>query len=268
MSLPSKGTEIVLIKGDCLKMMGKTPPNSVDLILTDPPYNIGKFMKDRATNLARMRENFFGDAGWDNLPYEEWSKNMEMFFDECGRVLKEGGSILIFMSLIRVESLISLAEKRGFYYKTTGVWHKTNPMPRNMNLHFINSVEGWVYFTKVTKTGTFNNGSTAIHDFIESSVAPSGEKRYGGHPTQKPEKVFQHFIEILSNRGDVVMDPFMGSGTAGVVAKKTGRSFIGIELSDNYFDVALKRIGSIHADSSCQENIIRENEDGETNGNH
>src|SRR3712207_9112883 len=94
----------------------------------------------------------------------------------------------MFMSLIKVETIIKLAEKNKFYYKTTGIWHKTNPMPRNMNLHFINSVEGWVYFTNITKTGTFNNNGTAIHDYIESSVTPKNEKIYGGHPTQKPDR--------------------------------------------------------------------------------
>jgi len=111
-----------------------------------------------------------------------------------------------------------------------------------MNLHFVNSTEAWIYFTYKTRTGTFNNSGALIHDFIETSVTPNGERRYGKHPTQKPEGLIQHFIEILSNENEWVFDPFMGSGTTGVVAKRTGRNFIGIELNKEYFEIAKLRI--------------------------
>ena len=94
-----------------------------------------------------MRDNFFGDAGWDNMDFSEWSESMEQFFGSAARVMKKGGSIIVFMAIIKVETVIKLAEKYGFYYKTTGIWHKKNPMPRNMNLHFVNSTEAWIYFT-------------------------------------------------------------------------------------------------------------------------
>ena len=81
-----------------------------------------------------------------------------------------------------------------------------------------------------------------IHDFIETSVTPNGERRYGKHPTQKPESLIQHFVEILSNENEWVFDPFMGSGTTGVVAKRTGRNFIGVELNKDYFEIAKSRI--------------------------
>lgn len=234
---------VTLIKGNCIKAMEKLPDASVDLIVTDPPYNLGNFMRDRATNLKKMRENFFGDAGWDDMEFNEWTSHMDIFFEQAHRVLKKGGSMIIFMSVIKTETIIGLAEKHKFYYKTTGIWHKTNPMPRNMNLHYINSIEGWIYFTNETRTGTFNNNGKALHDFIESSVTPKSEKKYGGHPTQKPEAVIKHFVETLSNPHDVVLDPFMGSGTTGVVAIRTGRSFIGIELQQDYFEICKKRIG-------------------------
>ncbi|WP_252249197.1 site-specific DNA-methyltransferase [Clostridium sp. VAP23] len=247
---------MILIKGNCVETMNNLKDNSVDLIVTDPPYNLGNFMRNRATNLKKMRNNFFGDAGWDDLEFEDWIEHMDSFFEQSQRILKKGGSIIMFMSLIKVETIIKLAEKNKFYYKTTGVWHKTNPMPRNMNLHFINSVEGWIYFTNITKTGTFNNNGTAIHDYIESSVTPKSEKIYGGHPTQKPEKVIQHFVELLSNPGEVVMDPFMGSGTTGVVAKKLGRDFIGIELQEDYFDISLKRISDVSTNKKYELKVI------------
>jgi site-specific DNA-methyltransferase (adenine-specific) len=234
--------EVHLYNGNCVEIMYQIDAASVDLIITDPPYNLGNFMKNRDTNLVKMRENFFGAAGWDDLDFENWEESMDNFFRESARVLKSGGSIIVFMAVIKVETLIKLAEKNGFYYKTTGVWHKLNPMPRNMNLHFVNSTEAWVYFTYKKRTGTFNNDGRALHDFIETSATPASEKRYGKHPTQKPEQLMEHFIKVLSNMNDTVMDPFMGSGTSGVVAKRHKRNFIGIELNEDYFKAASKRI--------------------------
>ena len=233
---------MVLLNQDCIKAMEGIDSNSIDLIVTDPPYNLGNFMINRDTNLKKMRDNFFGTAGWDNMEYNEWSISMDNFFSSAARVIRRGGAMIVFMAIIKVETIIRLAERHGFYYKTTGIWHKTNPMPRNMNLHFVNSTEAWVYFTYKTKTGTFNNGGAMLHDFIETSVTPNSERHYGKHPTQKPESLIQHFVEILSNPGDTVLDPFMGSGTTGVVSKRSGRNFIGIELDEQYFNMAKNRI--------------------------
>ena len=201
------GIDRFIINDDSLKVLEKMEDGSVDLILTDPPYNIGKFMHDRNTNMGKLRENHFSATDWDNLSYPEWLKNMDTFLDYSSRILKPSGSLLIFMSLIKVETIIKLAEIHGFYYKTTGIWHKKNPMPRNMNLHFINSTEAWIYFTYKKKTGTFNNNGKVIHDFIETGLTPGNEKVHGSHPTQKPEDIIAHFVELLSNKGDVVLDP-------------------------------------------------------------
>jgi len=231
-----------LYNGDCSVEMKKISDNSVDLILTDPPYNLGNFMINRSTNLAKMRDNFFANAGWDNLEFDEWVEHMDVFFENAARVIKPGGSMVIFMSIIKVETIIKLAEKHGFYYKTTGIWHKLNPMPRNMNLHFVNSTEAWIYFTYKKKTGTFNNEGKMIHDFVETSVVSNGEKKAGKHPTQKPVVLLEHFVKLLSNENDLVIDPFMGSGSTGVVCKKNNRNFIGIELDSEYYEIAQKRI--------------------------
>lgn len=232
---------IDIINGDSLDIMKKIEKNSIDLILTDPPYNLGLFMNNRQTNLGKMRENFFGSAGWDDLEYSDWIKKMDIFFEESNRVLKDGGAMIIFMSILKIESLVSIAEKHKFYYKTTGIWHKTNPMPRNMNLHFINSNECWIYLIKNKRTGTFNNEKIEL-DFIETSVTSMGEKKFGKHPTQKPVKLMEHFIRLLSNENEVVLDPFLGSGTSAVAAKKLNRNFIGIEINEEYCEIARKRI--------------------------
>ena len=234
-----------IFRGSCIDAMRAMVPESVDLILTDPPYNLGKFMKDRATNLKRMRSNYFGAAGWDDLDFSEWANSMDAFFKEASRVIRVGGSMVVFMAIIKVETIIQLAEKHGFYYKTTGIWHKTNPMPRNMNLHFINSTEAWVYFTYKKRTGTFNNEGKVVHDFFETSVTPSGERAFGKHPTQKPVSLLSQMVKLLSNDGDTVFDPFMGSGSTGVAAVTNGRYFIGSEISEEYCTISQSRLESI-----------------------
>ena len=234
--------EIKLYNENCIDAMDKLNEKSISLIVTDPPYNLGNFMKNRDTNLSKMRDNFFGSAGWDDMEFDEWEQSMNTFFKSASRVMKKGSSMIVFMAIIKVETIIRLAEKHGFYYKTTGIWHKTNPMPRNMNLHFVNSTEAWIYFTYKKRTGTVNNGGALVHDFIETAVTPMSERKHGKHPTQKPEALMLHFVEILSNPNDWVMDPFMGSGTTGVAARKADRNFIGIELNKDYFAMAKARI--------------------------
>ncbi|MFD1403709.1 DNA-methyltransferase [Robinsoniella peoriensis] len=235
----------VLYNKNCMDAMRKIESKSIDLVLTDPPYNLGLFMQNRATNLKAMRENFFGAAGWDDLEFDEWEKDMDSFFEELARVIKERGSVIMFMSIIKVETIIRLAEKHGFYYKTTGIWHKRNPMPRNMNLHFINSTEAWIYFTYKKHTGTYNNDGKAIHDFFETSVTPSGEKKYGKHPTQKPVQLLENFVELLTNENDTVFDPFCGSGSSGVAALLHGRKFIGSEISEEYCRITTERLEQV-----------------------
>ncbi|MGE9134120.1 DNA-methyltransferase, partial [Lacticaseibacillus paracasei] len=148
-------------------------------------------------------------------------------------------------SILKVESIVTVAEAVGFYYKTTGIWHKTNPMPRNMNLHFVNSNESWIYFINDGKTGVFNNDGKLELDFIQTSVTSAREKKYGKHPTQKPVQLMDHFVELLSNPGDTILDPFMGSGSTGVSSVKSDRKFIGIEISEDYYNLSRERIENL-----------------------
>lgn len=148
----------------------------------------------------------------------------------------------MFMSIIKVETIINLAQEYKFYYKTVGTWHKKNPMPRNMNLHFINSTESWLYFINDATTGTFNNNGLPIHDHIETGTISSSERKLGKHPTQKPIALMEHFVKLLSNPDEIVLDPFMGSRTTGVAALMNGRKFIGIELDSGYFNLTNSRL--------------------------
>lgn len=239
---------IQLFNKDCLEIIPILENNSIDLLLTDPPYNLGEFIQKRNYNIKNMRENSLEDMlDWDSLSKEDYLINMDKFFQKVSSKLKIGANIIIFISSLRIESIVEIAERYGFYYKTTGVWHKTNPMPRNMNLHFVSSNEFWIYFVYKKRTGNvFNNENRMIMDYIESSTPKSLEKQYGKHPTQKPIQVIEYLIKILSNEEDLVLDPFMGSGTTGKSAIKLNRRFIGIELNKKYFEIAEKRISSIN----------------------
>lgn len=237
--------ENIIIQGDAASEMSKLDSNSVDLILTDPPYNLGIFMKNRDTNISAMRENHFSGKDWDQLDNKDWLVKMDQFLKEGSRVLKPKGALISFMAALKVGEIINIAQKHNFYYKTTGIWHKTNPMPRNKDLHFVNSVESWIYFVIDSKTSKFNNNGKLIHDFFESSNTPKSEKKHGGHPTQKPVSILEHFINILTDKNDVVLDPFMGSGSTGVAAIMNKRKFIGIELEKKYTNIAKKRIQDV-----------------------
>lgn len=237
--------ERVLLFGDCVQNMKKVSDGSVDLILTDPPYNIGEFMKGRDAGIQRMRDNFFVEAGWDNDGADDWQRLMSDFLKESRRVLRRGGCLVSFMSVLNVGRFVEIANDAGLYYKTTGTWHKQNPMPRNMNLHYINSTESWCYFTSGAKTGTFNNDGRALHDFVETPVTPRSERSFGKHPTQKPVSLMEKFVKELSNQGDVVLDPFMGSGTTGIAALRNGRKFVGMENCREYFEIAKMRIDEV-----------------------
>ena len=113
--------QATLITGNCTEELPKIQTDSIDLIVTDPPYNLGLFMKDRATNLARMRENYFGAAGWDNDSEDDWLALIDSFLRETVRVLKPGGALIVFMSILKVETVVKLATNYGLYYKTTGI---------------------------------------------------------------------------------------------------------------------------------------------------
>ncbi|MBR4324332.1 MAG: site-specific DNA-methyltransferase [Bacteroidales bacterium] len=232
--------------GDCVVVMRDFNSRSVDCIITDPPYNLGLFMQNRNTNLIKMRNNQFAYAGWDDLEQETWEKQMKSFLLESSRILKKRGALLVFMSVIKVESFVKLAQQCGFYYKTTGIWHKTNPMPRNMNIHFVNSNECWIYFINQDTSGTFNNNGKLVLDYVETAVTPQSEKTYGKHPTQKPLSMMRYFVNLLSNRGEIVLDPFMGSGSTCVASAQCGRKYLGIELNPQYFEIAQKRLSEVN----------------------
>lgn len=247
MAIPYKqciGDSLFLYNTNCIGAFHTIEDESIDLILTDPPYNLGTFVKNagRNRNIHSMNRQNFALENWDNMSEDDFNNMMDEFFKISAQKLKVGGTLLLFCSFLKIGSFVTAAQKYGFYYKTAGVWHKPNPMPRNMNLHFVNSNEAWLYFVNKKKTGTFNNNGKLVLDYYECPSPSKAERALGSHPTQKPLLLIYPFVELLSNEGDLVCDPFMGSGTVGVVCRNTHRRFIGIEIDDKYYEVAVKRM--------------------------
>ena len=225
---------IKLYHGDCLEIVDKLMKQEVkvDSIITDPPYNIS-----RANNFHTM-----GRAGID---FGEWDKDFDLtsWIATCEPLLKKGGNIVIFNDWKNMSHIVESLENNGFEIKDLIRWKKTNPMPRNRDRRFITDYEVAVWAVKKGSKWTFNRLSdTYERPEIVCGVTSKSEKINGGHPTQKPIEVMEWLINRLTNEGDFVLDPFMGSGSTGVACMNTNRKFIGVELDENYFNIAKNRI--------------------------
>lgn len=200
----------------------------VDLILTDPPYNISV-------------KNNFNSMGRRGIDFGEWDKNFDQlsWIKPACEMLKPSGSIVIFNSWFSFGTISEELKKNGCVVKELIQWQKTNPMPRNRDRLYVTSCEVALWAVK-GKGWTFNRQRDNYENAIFTYAAPNGKNRV--HPTQKPVKLMEDLILIHSNKGDVVLDPFMGSGTTGIAALHTGRDFIGYELDEKYYQSAKERI--------------------------
>ena len=208
--------------------MKEIESGSVDLVLTDPPYNIA-----RANNFNTM-----GRAGID---FGEWDKGADLFsyIDECYRVLHKNGSFIVFNDWKNLGDISKYAESLGFVTKDMIRLEKSNPMPRNRDRRYITDYECAIWFTMPKAKWVFNRQDDK---YQRPKFVKSIDK--GLHPTQKSLSLMEDLLKIHSNVGQVVADPFMGSGTTGVAAKNLNRNFIGIELDQGYFDIAQERISA------------------------
>jgi site-specific DNA-methyltransferase (adenine-specific)/modification methylase len=228
--------------GDCLDIMKTIEPESIDLILTDPPYNVSK-----TTIKFKDRKDISSDFGyWDsfnsNNDFIEFAKK---WVELAVKLLKPDGSILVFSKLDDIGNIKRIYESFGVYYKSTVIWHKTNPVPQIRKVNFLSSCEainwGIKDYTKKEKRFTFNfKTQKEMHNFIETPLCMGKERT--AHPTQKPEKLIAHFIEIFSNPNDVILDPFAGSGTVAAVAMRLGRKSISIEKDKAYYKIMQDRL--------------------------
>jgi len=221
--------------GSAEELIKRVEDISVDLILTDPPY----FVSENKTDIKfKDRSDIKKDqAEWDKQKIEVLLKVIPDMY----RVLRDGGSIYIMTQDSLIGILQNELSKAGFVPHATIVWHKTNPSPGAVKTQFCSSCEYIIFATK-GKKHTFNieNGWNR-HNFIEGAIC-MGSERYL-HPTQKPTYLFEQLMKISSNRGDTILDPFAGTGTSGVIAKKLERNFLLFEKEERYINIIKARLG-------------------------
>ena len=205
----------------------------VDAVITDPPYNISK-----ENNFSTMNNPRKG------LDFGHWDNNFDVcaWISDYTKVIKENGSIIIFCSYLYISFLIKELKKNGIDVKDVLVWKKSNPMPRNINRRYVQDMEFAIWGVKKNAKWTFNkpNDKPYLRSVFETSTVSGNERT--NHPTQKSLKLMREIIKIHTNPQDVILDPFMGSGTTGVAALMENRKFIGIEVNPDYFELCVKRI--------------------------
>ncbi len=206
----------------------------VDHIITDPPYNISQNNNFSTMKSANRQGVDFGE--WDkDFDLTGWIKNYE-------KILSKNGSMIIFCSYRFISKIIDALENSELIVKDILEWRKSNPMPRNIDRRYVQDTEFAVWAVKKGAKWIFNKSKDESYlraQFIAPVVA--GKERTE-HPTQKSLFVMEKLIKIHTNPGEVILDPFMGSGTTGVAALKNNRNFIGIELDNKYFDLSLNRL--------------------------
>lgn len=227
-----------VLHADSRDVIKHIPDNSIDFILTDPPYNLGQHSTGNIPLPGRSAMN--NDvAEWDMIDFnpEEWA-------EEFIRILKPTGNLFIFTSYNQLGRWYNCLDHR-FDTSNFMIWHKTNPAPKIFKAGFLNSCE--MIFTCWNKKHTWNFISQAeMHNFIESPICMRPERLTNPkHPAQKPVSILKKMIKIASNMDDIIFDPFMGVGSTGVAALELDRRFIGVELDKSYFDAAKVRIESI-----------------------
>ena len=244
-----------ILPGDCIEVLKSLPENSVDLIFADPPYNLQ--LKNDLYRPDTSKVDAVND-GWDKFgDFAEYDTFTRKWLSAGRRVLKETGTIWVIGSYHNIYRVGTIMQDLGFWFLNDIIWIKANPMPNFRGVRFTNAHETMLWAQK--KKGakyTFNHHTMkALNDDLQMRSdwhipLATGKQRIKSngtkaHSTQKPEGLLYRVITASSNPGDVVLDPFFGSGTTGAVAKKLGRRWIGIERDRKYIKVAQKRIDAV-----------------------
>jgi site-specific DNA-methyltransferase (adenine-specific)/modification methylase len=245
-----------ILEGSCIEILNSLPEKSVDLIFADPPYNLqlqNELIRPNQTVVDAVNDEW--DQFDDFAAYDQFTRDWLM---GCRRVLKDEGSIWVIGSYHNIFRVGSIMMDLGFWILNDVIWHKTNPMPNFRGTRFTNATETLIWAKKSAdqKKYTFNyhsmknlNDEKQMQNVWYIPLCTGAERiKINGrkaHSTQKPEALLYRVILASSDSGDVVLDPFFGSGTTGAVAKKLKRNFIGIEMESKYIEVAEQRIASI-----------------------
>jgi len=241
-----------IINGDCLVELKKIPDRTFDLIFADPPYNLQ--LKNKLTRPDNSEVNAVDDK-WDQFEsFKKYDEFTISWLKECKRILKKNGALWVIGSYHNIFRLGTAIQNLGFWILNDVVWNKNNPMPNFRGTRFTNAHETLIWASKNQKSKyTFNYQSLkCLNDDLQmrsnwNLPICSGSERLKKngkkvHSTQKPESLLHRILLASSNRGDYILDPFLGSGTTAVVAKKLGRICFGIEKENKYFNAAKQRL--------------------------
>ena len=245
-----------ILVGDSIAELGTLASQSVDLVFADPPYNL-----QLARDLLRPNNTVVDgvDDAWDKfLNFEAYDRFTRAWLAECRRVLRPNGAIWVIGSYHNIFRLGAALQDLGFWVQNDVIWRKVNPMPNFRGKRFTNAHETLIWAGRDQKSRvTFNydamKGGNDDVQMRSDWLFPicSGPERLrddGGrkaHPTQKPEALLHRILLASTNPGDVVLDPFFGTGTTGAVAKRLGRRWIGIERDTDYVAAAEARIARV-----------------------
>ena len=241
-----------IINGDSLKELKKIPDESFDLIFSDPPYNLQ--LRNQLIRPDRSKVDAVNDK-WDKFEnfkvYDSFTMN---WLSECRRILKKNGSIWVIGSYHNIFRVGTKIQDLGFWILNDVIWNKNNPMPNFRGTRFTNAHETLIWASKDKNSKyTFNYQSLkCLNDDLQMRSTWNlpicngnerlKEKGKKVHSTQKPESLLHRILLASTNKNDLILDPFLGSGTTAVVAKKLGRIFYGIEKDKKYFNAANKRL--------------------------
>jgi site-specific DNA-methyltransferase (adenine-specific) len=248
-----------ILQGDCLEILGQLPENSIDLIFADPPYNLqlqNDLWRPNMTRVAAV------DDAWDRFDgFEAYDKFTRLWLSACRRVLKDSGALWVIGSYHNIFRVGAILQDLGFWILNDVVWIKTNPMPNFRGVRFTNAHETliWAAKSRHARTAFNHHAMKSLNDDLQMRsdwLLPicSGPERIKvdgkkAHSTQKPEALLYRVLLAASQPGDVVLDPFFGSGTTGAVAKKLHRHWIGIELEPGYIQIASQRLAAVQPGS-------------------
>jgi modification methylase len=244
-----------ILQGDCIKLMNSLPERSVDLIFADPPYNLqlgGELLRPDNSKVDAVTD------AWDRFDdFASYDRFTRAWLAAARRILKDDGGLWVIGSYHNIFRVGAALQDAGFWILNDIVWRKSNPMPNFKGTRFTNAHETLLWCAKSnTSKYRFNyDAMKALNEDLQMRsdwVLPicSGAERLKvdgekAHATQKPESLLYRVLLATSDVGDVVLDPFFGSGTTGAVAKRLGRAYIGLEREARYIEVATKRIADI-----------------------
>lgn len=251
-----------IYQGDCIKVLKEqVDGESISLIFADPPYNLsgnGLSWKGNKTG----GDWYMVNEEWDKMSAPEYIQFTRKWIGACVRVLKDNGSIYISCTFHNLAEVIITLKQLGLEIKNVITWQKTNAMPNMTKRMFTHSTEfivwavkgkNWVFnyedLKKINPDRQIDGTLKQMRDVWQLPLVQGKERLHGKdgralHPTQKPEELLRRIIIASSNKGDIVLDPFLGSGTTAVVAKRLGRKWVGIDSSEKYVILAKKRIMS------------------------